>query len=220
MCGKFTRLYSWQQVFEYSNFLRPAEDPIETTTPMRFAPVIHLDASGKRTTSPMRWGFVDRRAISPVERPKHMHARSETIDTLPTFSEAFAGARGIVVVNTFNEGEELPSGKTKQWTITPRDGKPIGIAVIYERWEHTDGNEILTFVMATTPANKLISAITDRMPAILPPERWATWLGETNAPLSEVKSQLQTFEGDWDMREQEKKSPPPKKKPVPQPDLF
>jgi putative SOS response-associated peptidase YedK len=219
MCGKFTRMYSWQQVFEFSDFLRPAEDPIETTTPMRFAPVIRLDTDGKRTTSAMRWGFADRRAKSPVERPKHMHARSETIDTLPTFSEAFAGARGIVVVNTFNEGEELPGGKTKQWTITPRDGKPVGIAVIYEQWEHTDGNEILTFVMATTPANKLISAITDRMPAILPPEQWATWLGETNAPLSEVKALLQTFEGDWDMREQEKKSPPPKR-PLAQPTLL
>jgi len=214
MCGKFTRMYSWQQVFEYSNFLRPAEDPIETTTPMRFAPVIHLDADGKRTTTPMRWGFADRRAKSPVERPKHMHARSETIDMLPTFSEAFDGARGIIVVNTFNEAEELPSGKTRQWTITPRNGKPIGIAVIYERWEHMDGNEILTFVMATTLANKLISAITDRMPAILAPEHWATWLGETNAPLSDVKALLQTFEGDWDMREQEKKPAPPKRPPA------
>jgi putative SOS response-associated peptidase YedK len=148
-----------------------------------------------------------------------MHARSETIDTLTTFSEAFAGTRGIVVVNTFNEGEELSSGKTKQWTITPRDGKPIGIAVIFERWTHTDGNEVPTFVMATTPANALISRITDRMPAILPPEHWATWLGETNAPLSDVKALLQTFEGAWDMREQEKKSPPPKK-PSSQPGLF
>ncbi len=219
MCGKFTRMYSWKEVVEFSQFLGNAEDPIETTTPMRFAPVIHLGADGKRTTSPMRWGFADRRAKSPVERPKHMHARSETIDTLPTFSEALASARGIVVVNTFNEGEELPSGKTKQWTITPRDGKPIGIAVIYERWEHAGGDEILTFVMATTPANKLISAITDRMPAILPLEHWAVWLDETNVPLSEVKALLQTFEGDWDMREQEKKSPPPKK-PSPQPGLF
>lgn len=57
-----------------------------------------------------------------------------------------------------------------------------------ERWEHSDGNEILTFVMATPTANKFISAITDRMPAILPPEQWATRPGKTKAPLSEVKA--------------------------------
>jgi len=39
------------------------------------------------------------------------------------------------------------------------------------------------------------------------------------ADLREVKALLQTFEGDWDMREQEKKSPPPKK-PSSQPGLF
>jgi putative SOS response-associated peptidase YedK len=67
--------------------------------------------------------------------------------------------------------------------------------------------------MATTPANTLISAITDHMPAILPPVHWATWLGETNASSSEVKALLQAFEGDWDMREQEKK-------PAPQQEMF
>jgi hypothetical protein len=34
-----------------------------------------------------------------------------------------------------------------------------------------------------------------------------------------VKALLQTVEGDWDMREQEKK-PAPSEKPSPQPELF
>jgi putative SOS response-associated peptidase YedK len=204
MCGKFTANYTWRQVHDYSNLL-PSEKagPIDTATPMRFASVIHLDTQGRRAVLPMRWGFAGRSAKSPAERPKHMHARSETIDKLPAFAVAFAHSRGIVAVETFNEGEELPNAKTKQWTIIPRDGKPIGIAVVFERWTHPDGGELLTFVMATAPANMLISRITDRMPAILPPGSWAEWLGETNAPLSEVKTLLQTFEGDWDMQPQQ-----------------
>ncbi|MFA5955081.1 hypothetical protein [Hyphomicrobium sp.] len=47
-----------------------------------------------------------------------MHVRSETIDRRPTFDNAFAHGRVILVVHTFNEGEELPNGKTKQWVIT------------------------------------------------------------------------------------------------------
>ena len=47
---------------------------------------------------------------------------------------------------TFNEGEEVGK-KTIQHTITPNDGKPMAIAVIFERWEHDDGSELLTFVM-------------------------------------------------------------------------
>jgi putative SOS response-associated peptidase YedK len=46
------------------------------------------------------------------------------------------------------------------------------------------------------------------MPAILPPEDWATWLGETHATLSEVKATL-TFEdrGSWAMTEQVSNQP-------------
>jgi putative SOS response-associated peptidase YedK len=68
-----------------------------------------------------------------------------------------------------------------------------------------------------------LSSVTDRMPAILPIGHWPTWLGDWHAPLSDVKSLLQTFEDDWDMREQEKKSAPskrPSKKPDDQPPLI
>jgi putative SOS response-associated peptidase YedK len=150
----------------------------------------------------MRWGFAGKDDGNPG-RPKHMHARAETVERLRTFAQAFAHARGILVVQTFNEGEELPNGKTKQWVVAPHDGQPIAIAVIFEEWYN--GTETLnTFVQVTTPANTLISRITDRMPAILPRETWARWLGETDAPLADVKALLLTFEdsGNWTMTEQ------------------
>jgi hypothetical protein len=41
---------------------------------------------------------------------------------------------GILMVHTFNEGEEHPNGKTKQWVVTPTDGQPVAIA---SGWEIT-----------------------------------------------------------------------------------
>jgi putative SOS response-associated peptidase YedK len=70
----------------------------------------------------MRWGFAGKKDPNP-SRPKHMHARAESIDTLPTFASGFAHARGILLVHTFNEGEELPSGKTKQWVVVLSRGR-------------------------------------------------------------------------------------------------
>ena len=221
MCGKFTQMASWRRVHEYSRFFsKPPEDTVETVTPMRFAQVICLNSEGKREVREMRWGLADRRAKSPGDRPKHIHARAETIDELPSFAEAFAHQRGLIVVNTFNEGEELTPTKTRQHVVTPRDGKPLAIAVIWERWIHRNEDELLTFAMVTTPANLLISKITDRMPAIIAPEDWAVWLGETQSPLIDVKALLRPYEGDWDMAPQPKApSPPVPGKPV-QPDLF
>lgn len=111
-------------------------------------------------------------------------------------------AQAIERLPTFNEGEELPNGKTKQWVITPNDGQPIAIAVIWETW--TNGAETLdTFVQVTVPANTLISRITDRMPAVLPRDAWPMWL-EAEASLQEAKLLLRAFEDDgaWTMTEQ------------------
>jgi putative SOS response-associated peptidase YedK len=81
-----------------------------------------------------------------------MYARCETLDGRPTFANAFVHGRSILIVHGFNESEELPNGKTKQWVITPNDKQPIAIAVICEKW--TNGSEpIDTFVQVTTPAN-------------------------------------------------------------------
>ncbi len=52
--------------------------------PMRFANIMRLNEKGEGEFMSMRWGFVGKDDTAPT-RPKHMHARSETIDTLPTF---------------------------------------------------------------------------------------------------------------------------------------
>jgi putative SOS response-associated peptidase YedK len=210
MCGKFTQMMSWRALHAHADFLRPPVDSDEpaVVTPMRFAQVLCLGGEGGRESVPMRWGFVDRQSRSPLEKPKHMHARAETIDTLPTFRDAFANCRGLVVVRDFNEGEEVTPVRTVQHTITPNDGMPLAIAVIYERWINDAGGELLTFCMVTTPANKLIGPITDRMPAIISPEHWALWLGETEAPLAQVKSLLTPMEADWRMEKVTKAKPP------------
>ncbi len=218
MCGRFTQQASWRELVAFSQPL--TVDPNAETvfsTPMRDAFVIHLDDDGKRATTGMRWGFAEKNARSPG-RPKHMHARAETIDALPTFADSFAKRRGIIVVADFNVGEALPNGKTKQWRITPNDSQPLAFAVIYEEWTN-DAERLWSFVQATVPSNALIAPVTDRMPAILRPEDWPLWLGETNAPIADVKALLQTLENpDWTMAPQSK---PAKPKPAgPQADLF
>ena len=199
-------MYSWREVHaQLSGFTTTTpNDKIETVTPMRFASVMHLDTNGKRKTTQMRWGFAKRSAAAPGNKPDHIHARAETIDELPTFRDAFAHRRGLLIVRTFNEGKTLPNGKTEQHTITPNDGIPIAIALIYERWQHDKGDELLTYVMVTVPPNKLIATITDRMPAIIPEEDWGKWLGETPASQAELKALLITKEPEWTMRLEKK----------------
>jgi len=221
MCGKFTQMASWREVVAFSQPLTaiPEDEPVTVSTPMRTARVLRLGEDGKRELAPMRWGFS--KPENPSFKPDHMHARAETIDTRPTFAESFAERRGLVLVETFNEGEEQPGGKTKQWVIRPKDRKPIAIAVIWDEWVGDAGSEA-TFVMVTTPPNALIGRITDRMPAILRQDDWPVWLGERDAATAAVKGLLRTFddEGAWEMSEQATSKAAKAAKTNPQGDLF
>src|SRR5204863_6297694 len=130
--------------------------------------------------------------------------------------------RGIVVMQTFNEGLELPNKKTEQWTIDPLDSQPRGFAFLWRRFE-VQGNAtpMLACVMVTVPASQLISPITDRMPAILEDGDWAAWLGETDASSEQVKATLKTMEGvNWKMEREPKPVRPGRARPAEEPTLF
>jgi len=214
MCGKFTQMYSWREMHgQLASFTAAPEDTIQTVTPMRFASVIRLNDAGEREAVQMRWGFSKGDAASPGARPDHIHARGETIDVKPTFREAFQERRGLLIVRTFNEGKEITPSKTEQHVITPNDGKPLAIAVLWEAWEHESGNQLFAFVMVTTTPNALVSTITDRMPAIIKPEDWCAWLGEESKTGDELKALLVPYEGDWTMQPEKAAKPPRPAKP-------
>ena len=211
MCGKFTALASWRQVVEFSRPLTGGADETVTYGVMRMLPVIVFDReTGTRKVVPMRWGFP-----SPKNWrvPQPIHARAEGIETTRVFADAFRGGqRGIVVMQTFNEGPTLPNGKTEQWTIDPSDGVPRGFAFVWRRFE-IEGlpAPLLACVMVTVPASKAIAETIlhgeqdPRMPAILEDAGWATWLGEKETALEDVKAVLKTMEGvNWRMAKESK----------------
>lgn len=57
MCGKFTQSASWQEVHAFSQPLveKAPADEVVTSTPMRFAKVMRLNADDARELAPMRW---------------------------------------------------------------------------------------------------------------------------------------------------------------------
>jgi putative SOS response-associated peptidase YedK len=218
MCGKFVQMKDWEAMVELAELVLSTSHGLsETITPMRVASVIRLNADGKREVARMRWGFVPANAADQNIGTHFIHARAETIEEKPTYRDAFFNRRGLVIVRTFNEGKEITPTKTEQHVITPRDGKPLAIAVIWERWRKMP---LESFAMVTTAANALIGTITDRMPAVIAPEHWGRWLGEEPASVDELKAILKPYEGDWDMEAAARAKSPAPKKPSAQQELF
>ena len=57
-----------------------------------------------------------------------------------------------------------------------RAGEPIAFAGLWETWEGPNGEEVESVAIITTPANRMLGAIAERMPAILPPAAFDLWL--------------------------------------------
>lgn len=214
MCGKFTRMASWSGVVDFSQPLTrdkmedAGNDKVMGLRVGDHVPVIVYDADlPERIEIPMQWGFPHK-----TKRLDPIHCRSETIDVRPTFAPLFSGGqRGLVIVRTFNEGEEVGK-KTVQYVIDPKDDAPLAFAVLWDKFRQGD-RDLFACVQITAPANQLISSITDRMPAFLSKEDWPKWLGEETASPAELKAMLRTVEGvRWTMNRQEKQAQAKKEK--------
>src|ERR1700678_1037741 len=114
MCGKFTHLRGWRDVVAYADLLTAEGREGGTGTPMRLAHVITLDDAGARKAVPMRWGMVSHNARDPMSGSKHIHARAETLDTLPTFRDAFAHRRGLIALSTFKDAKGITPTQSEQ----------------------------------------------------------------------------------------------------------
>src|SRR5205823_722453 len=104
------------------------------------------------------------------------------------FRDAFArGQRCVVPVDAFYEWKKIGAAK-QPYAIVGADGLPLAMAGLWERWKDRASSEtVQTFTIVTTAPNELCGAIHDRMPVILPREKWAAWLGEREADADELR---------------------------------
>lgn len=137
---------------------------------------------GTRTAGMMRWGLTPSRSRNNRSSLRLLfNARAETVNRRQIFRNAFSGRRCLVPANGFYE---WPAGavrtKTPRW-VSRRDGHPIAFAGIWYSAQSHDEDQG-TCVIITTAANGLVTPIHDRMPVILPPERFDAWLSEHTEP--------------------------------------
>jgi len=126
---------------------------------------------------PMRWGLIPFWAKDPKVGYKMINARIETVEE-KTFKNALEKRRCLVPFDGFYEWKTVGK-KKKPYRITIQNGKLFTIAGLWETWKAPNGEKIESFTLITQPANKMMSSIHDRMPAILLPEQEKLWIDPT-----------------------------------------
>jgi len=141
--------------------------------------IVRRSLAGAREQHLVRWGLIPSWVKDPREFATIINARSETAAEKPSFRGALRHRRCLVPTTGFYEWTGKPGAKQPH-LIRPHNGGLMAMAGLAEHWAGADGSELETMAILTTSANSTMQPIHDRMPVIIPPEHFETWLDCTS----------------------------------------
>ncbi|MBP6818409.1 MAG: SOS response-associated peptidase [Ferrovibrio sp.] len=170
MCGRFALTVTMEvlgQMFDPAE--RPNVAPRWNIAPTQQAWVVTQDEASRHLTS-MRWGFE-----GPNGAPL-INARAETAATKPTFRDALNLRRCLVPADSFYEWQQLDEKRKQPWRIGMKGGTPFAFAGLWEDAADKTGQPFQRFTILTCAANHYLAPLHERMPVIVAPEDYASWL--------------------------------------------
>ncbi len=181
MCGRFTLTAdpnSLQQLVPQLQ-LNQWQGPRYNIAPSQ--PIPSLLNDGSWTLTYIQWGLIphwtkDLTKISTLAASM-INARSETLMEKPAFRRPFQQQRCLIFADGFYEWQARPPQRQKQpYYIHLKSGEPFAFAGLWDRWQDPNGSLLTTGTILTTSANPLLASLHPRMPVILDPHTFATWL--------------------------------------------
>lgn len=192
MCGRFTITL---EPADYQEELDVGEFPLDFQPRYNVAPTQPVaavrDAESRRVEW-FKWGLIPAWAKDASIGARMINARSETLAEKPSFKQAFARRRCLILSDGFFEwyrpADQLPS---TPYYITLKEKKPFAFAGLWERWQLPGQQETLSCTIITCAANELISPLHDRMPVIL--DRETVWQWMSGEPMDQISEMLKPY---------------------------
>jgi putative SOS response-associated peptidase YedK len=147
----------------------------------------------------VRWGLVPSWAKDISIGSRMINARAETVDSKPSFRQAFSRRRCLLPADGFYEWQQVAeNGKTRKqpYFIHRADGGVLAFAGLYEIWRdrsYPDDHPrawLWTSTIITTRAEDSVGKIHDRMPMVIEPARWTDWLDPGNSNKADLLALL------------------------------
>lgn len=159
-------------------------------------------ATPQRQLRVLRWGLVPFWAKDPSIGSRMINARMETVAEKPAYRQAFARRRCLLPADGFYEW--YPTQRTgkggkplkQPFYIHPRDGSVMAMAGLYEIWRdptRADDDPARfrwTCTVLTTTAEDAVGHVHDRMPLVVPADRYDAWLDPDRTDTEDLVSLL------------------------------
>ena len=179
MCGRFSLLASPEQlcnVFDMDALgVFPPRYNIAPTQPIL---TVGVGPNTTREAQLVRWGLIPHWVKDPNEFTLIINARSETANTKASFKTAMRHRRVLIPATGFYEWhrpEDKKQPKQAYW-IRPAEQGVICFAGLVETWMGKDGSEMDSGCILTTQSNTQIGNIHHRMPVVIQPKDFESWL--------------------------------------------
>jgi putative SOS response-associated peptidase YedK len=200
MCGRYVVAYDPQTLDGAFSATRVQPFPKRwNVAPQSPVPVVRETKEGERVVELLRWGLVPHWAKDATIGHKLNNARAEGVFEKPSFRQAVRRRRCLLPVSGFYEWQAAPGGGKQPWYMSPaapavgEAATPLlALAGLFEAWRpHEDAEWLLSCCIVTTTPNALMAPIHDRMPVIVPPAHWGTWLSRSVQAPEAVQALLQ-----------------------------
>ncbi|MCX7347705.1 MAG: SOS response-associated peptidase [Alphaproteobacteria bacterium] len=182
MCGLYSFRKSAEETRSLFDYLDTPDFPPRTyVAPGGPIAIVRME-QGQRRFALVRWGFIPSWVKELKPGKPLINARGETVAEKPSFRHAFRRRRCLIPADGFYEWLGDVPGKKIPYFIHRADDGLFAFAGLWEHWMSPDGSEIETGVIVTTAPNREVAEIHDRMPVVIQPQDYETWLtGEADA---------------------------------------
>jgi len=177
MCGRYGfSVKNAKEVYDRFEVVNTLDDllPRYNIAPGQLNPVIVKHSPNSITR--MFWGLIPFFAKDDSFKYKTINARSEGIESKPTYKKPFRYQRCLVPATNFYEWDKSQK-PSLPYAFFVKDQPIFAFAGLYDIWKDPrSGDEIHSYTIITTEANEVVGKIHPRMPVILPKEEEEIWL--------------------------------------------
>jgi putative SOS response-associated peptidase YedK len=194
MCGRYNLITDAQAIVDFFDLGNSLEmEPRYNIAPSQSVPAIRI-RDNQRILGMFHWGLIPRWAQEKEIGYRMINARAETLAERPTYRTPFRTQRCLIPATGFYEWKQ--QGTRQPYNIRIGEGKLFAFAGLWEQWVHDD--EIIdSCTIITTEANKVVQPVHDRMPVILHPRIYQTWLDPGNQSTDDLAGLLRPCPPNW-----------------------
>ena len=196
MCNRYRLTHSKQYL---ADRFQATGDEIEERPRYNIAPTqavltVRKEQGRKvRHFSTMRWGLIPSWAKDMTIGTKTLNARSETITTTPAFRDSILTKRCLIPADGFYEWRKMGSVK-QPYCFEVGEGEVFALAGLWDQWTSPDGEIIESCTILTTTPNSLVADLHDRMPVIVPPDKYDLWLDPDVTDIKVIRDILKPYD--------------------------